>query len=38
MSKEAGHLNGIIALVDNLQDFAVDKGGLSEKKVFGRLK
>jgi hypothetical protein len=33
---DANHLQGILSLVDSLQDFAVDKVGLSEKTVFGR--
>jgi hypothetical protein len=31
---DAQNLEGILHLIDGLQDFAVDHGGISEKKVF----
>jgi hypothetical protein len=34
---ESDHLEGIIALVDAIQDYAVDEAGIPSKTVFGRL-
>ena len=36
--KEIEHLDGIIALIDAIQDHAVDQADIPEKKVFGRLR
>lgn len=36
--KKAGHLDGIIHIIDAIQDNAVDKEHVPEKTVFGRLR
>jgi len=36
-TRDAGLLNGLVHMVDGIQDSAVDRDGVSERKVFGKL-